>query len=276
MLVDEEGVVWFRQSWLDTANRCNERGRLALVLPEWNEATNDLALIGTASHWAIQTCLTDDLNLNAIQRLAYDRAIEMCGEVEVRWTKHDQPEHLATHARRCVTAWYHEIRPRVEPGGKCEQEFSILLGEHGGHRFGITGTVDYVTPTRVWDWKTSARKFQQREKQRTAIQPTVYAVAATRGAFGFPFEWPVTFTYGVMVRGNDVATSQIIDVRRSHAHEGWLLDVIKSYIDLADGLGVQRHWPRDEDHYLCNETWCPWWSVCKGARLSSTQDLWST
>ena len=50
---------------------------------------------------------------------------------------------------------------------------------------------------------------------------------------------------------------------------------MRTYVELADAMGFEKHWPRDEDHYLCNEVWCPWWSICKGARLSQEQDLWS-
>lgn len=277
MLVDDDGSIWFRQSWLDTANRCGERGRLAAVMPEWNESTNDAALIGTATHSAIQTCLErEGVTADLIGDLAYGHALELCEKEEVKWTKWTLPGQLGEHARRCATAWHREIRPNVVRGGQCEVAFKIPLGERGGRVFGITGTADYISPDGVLvDWKTASRKFYQREKQRTAIQPTVYAAAAVRGAFGDGFTYPVTFRYGVMVRGNEKATTQVIDVQRSHAHEQWLFDQIETYIDLADALGVKRHWPRNEDHYLCNQTWCPWWAICKGSRLSTAQDTWS-
>jgi hypothetical protein len=77
-----------------------------------------------------------------------------------------------------------------------------------------------------------------------------------------------------MVRGEDSATTQLVDVMRTHAHEAWLLDHLNTYVDLADALGVYRSWPRNEDHYLCNSTWCPWWSICKGARISDQLNSW--
>lgn len=283
MLVDEDGSIWFRQSWLDTANRCGERGRLAAVMPEWNEATNDAALIGTATHTAIQAALEGRAEDAAIcGDIAYTQALLLCEDEDVKWTKWTLPGQLGEHARRCAMAWFREIRPQIEPGGQCEVEFKVPLGERDGRVYGITGTVDYIEPGgdtddgHIVDWKTASRKFYQREKQRTAIQPTVYAAAAVRGAFDGPaFTYPVTFRYGVMVRGNEKATTQVLDVQRSRAHEQWLMDQIETYIDMADALGVKRHWPRNEDHYLCNETWCPWWSVCKGARLSTAQDTWT-
>jgi hypothetical protein len=274
VLVDEAGDIWFRQSWLDTAQRCNERGRLALTDPD--ETTNDLALIGTAAHAAIEQVLNKEIEPKAAGEYAYSRAISLCDEIEVRWSKHTLPGQLGQHARRCADAWVREIMPAIELGGRTEVDFKVPLFDWDGHTVGITGTVDYLPPTPIIiDWKTASRKFYQRDKQRAAIQPTVYATAAARGAFGDGYEWPITFRYGVMVRGNERATTQLLDVQRTHAHEGWLLDMIETYLNLATALGVQRKWPRNEDHYLCNQDWCPWWSRCKGARLSTEQDRWS-
>lgn len=276
MLVDAEGAIWFRQSWLDTANRCAERGRLAITKPEWSEPSNDAAVIGTGTHDAIRAVLCGEITPSAVGQYAYASTLRFCAENGVRWVQWTLPGQLADHAKRCAEAWSHEIRPSVALGGPVELEFKVPLFEWKGRQVGVTGTVDYVDPNGViYDWKTASRKFDQRIKQRTAIQPTVYATAAVHGGLGKVREYPVTFRYGVMVRGNDKATTQLIDTRRTHAHEGWLLDQLNSYLDLAEGLGVERRWPRDEDHFLCNEKWCPWWAACKGARLSASQDQWS-
>ena len=275
MLVDEDGSVWFRQSWLDTAQRCGERGRLALVKPEWNERINDAALIGTATHSAIQRCLLEDCTPEQIGEWAYRDALELCETNEVHWVNFTLPGQLAAHAQRCAEAWARELRPSLLLGGPIEIEFKVPLFEYRGRQVGITGMVDYIQPDGVLvDWKTASRKYEQRVKQRTAIQPTVYATAAVHGGFDGQFTYPVMFRFAVMVRGNDRATTQIVDVQRVHAHEMWLCDMLKSYMDLAEALGVYRAWPRDDDHYLCNETWCPWWSMCKGARMSTAEDQW--
>lgn len=277
MLVDADGAIWFRQSWLDTAMRCNERGRLSLVKPEFALATSDAALIGTAAHAAIAEVLNNELGAAHIGDSARAHALSLCETEEVYWTKWTLPGQLADHARRCAMAWASTICPHVAPGGLVEHEFRIPLFEVAGRTVGITGTVDYAAPDgTLYDWKTASKKYNQREKQRAAIQPTVYAVAAMHGALGeLPYQYPIRFHYGVMVRGEAAATTQIIDVMRTHAHESWLIDHLRTYVDLADGLGVMRPWPRYEDHYLCNATWCPWWSICKGARLSPGQDTWS-
>jgi len=277
VLVDEDGNVWFRQSWLDNAHRCLERGRQALVEPDFDRATNDSAMIGTGVHAGIRAVLEGHATPDEIGPLAYDLTMRYCESRKVRWVKWTLPAQLADWSRRLAQAWARELLPHIELGGQVEVEFKVPLFERRGRTVGITGTMDYVDPSGVIiDWKTASKKFYQKEKQRTAIQPTVYAVAAVHGGVGGEWEFPVPFRYGVMVRGNnDAVTTQLVDVQRTHAHEGWLLDQLESYLDLADALGVKRRWPRDEDHHLCNATWCPWWSVCKGARLSTDQDLWS-
>lgn len=278
MLVDDDGNIWFRQSWLDTAFRCNERGRLSLVRPEFDAAENDAALIGTAAHAAIAAVLDGSISPGEAGSYAQIEATNLVQEAEsVHWTKWTLPAQLAGHARRCAEAWVSDILPTVKPGGLVEVDFTVPLFEVRGRTIGIKGTIDYAAPDgSLYDWKTASKKYNQREKQKAAIQPTVYATAAMHGALGeLAYQYPIRFHYGVMVRGEARATTQLIDVMRTHNHEAWLTDHLRTYIDVADALGVKRPWPRNEDHYLCNSTWCPWWSICKGARLSDPENTWS-
>jgi hypothetical protein len=278
VLVDEAGDIWFRQSWLDTAFRCNERGRLALVYPEFDGMDNDAALIGTAAHAAIAAVLEGEEDPATIGA----RAVRECHDLTkdpatIHWTKWTLPLQLAGHARRCAEAWASDIYPGLALGGMVEVEFCVPLFEVRGRRVGIKGTIDYAAPDgTLYDWKTSSKKYNQREKQKAAVQPTVYAVAAMHGALGeLQYQYPIRFHYGVMVRGESKSTTQLVDVLRTRNHEAWLIDHLRTYVDVADGLGVKRPWPRNEDHYLCNSTWCPWWSVCKGARLTDDENNWS-
>lgn len=276
MQVDDEGNIWFRQSWLDTANRCAERGRLDLVHPDFGSDTSDAALIGTAAHSAIARVLNSEIGLSEIGPDASRTAIKIAGEQTVQWTKWEMPSQLAAQAARCAMAWGDDIMPTVAPGGAVEVYFKVPLFEHKGHSVGITGTIDYAAPDgTLYDWKTSSKKFTQREKQRTAIQPTVYAAAAMHGALGeLPYEYPIRFHYGVMVRNDIKATTQIVDVQRTKAHEAWLIDKLRSWVGLAGVLGLKINWPMNDDHYLCSETWCKFWPICKGARLTTAEDLW--
>jgi hypothetical protein len=274
MRIDDDGGIHVRQSDLDTFNRCNERHRLLLNHPE--VASNDAAVSGTCTHAAIEALLTGKITARDIEQWAYEYSLRYCQDNEVRWVTWTLPAHVAAHASRCAVGFVKGLLPHIEPGGQCEATFDVPLMTFKDRQVFITGTTDYVPPIqRLYDWKTASRRFDQRVKQRTAIQPTVYAVAAVHGAFGAPFEWPVRFTYGVMVRGREAATTQLVDVQRTQAHEGWLKDQLLTYLNMLTVFGPLAPWPRDEDHYLCNEKWCPVWSMCKGARLSNDEDTWA-
>jgi hypothetical protein len=275
MRVDDDGGLHVRQSDLDTFNRCNERHRLLLNHPE--VSSNDAAVAGTCTHAGIEALLSKRIEPREIEQWTYEHSLRYCADNPVRYVAWTLPSHIADHASRCALAFVRDLLPHIETGGQTEASFDVPVFEHLGRQVYITGTTDYVPPTddAIYDWKTASRRFDQRVKQRTAIQPTVYATAAVRGAFGRTYEWPVTFRYGVMVRGREKATTQIVTVQRTHAHEGWLFDQLETYLNTLQLFGVNRHWPRDEDHYLCNETWCPVWALCKGARLSHDEDNWS-
>jgi hypothetical protein len=295
VIFDDDGTVFFRQSWLDTALRCGERGRLAITLPEWDEVTSDAAAIGTAAHYGIEQWLKNPevLSKRDMATLAFDHFVLLSQQEEIKWTKYDNVPDCAGHAFRCAEAWYDGIRPHVPLGGHTEVEFqTVLFTRPDGRKVGIQGTADYVVPPEevsaaiedgedcvlppeLWDWKTASSAYKQRDKQRTAIQPTVYSVAAVLGAFGVEgFTWPVTFRYGVMVRGERASKPQVLEVQRTRAHHSWLLDLLNGYVDLYEGMGTEVSWPRSDDHFLCSQRWCPWWSICKGARLSIAEDVW--
>lgn len=278
MIFDDDGSVWFRQSWLDTALRCGERGRQAIVRPDWDEITSDAALIGTATHTAIEGYLNGNVDATAIGATAASAAIALTAE-PVKWTKWSTPKELADHAARCAEGWLTGIAPEVTPGGATEVSFKVpLFNRADGRLVGIQGTIDYIDPNGdMWDWKTSSGPYKPRDKQRTAVQPTVYAVALIKGGLSsVVVEYPVRFRFGIAIRGEKQAKPQIVEVQRTKAHEGWLFDHLNTFVTMAERLGLDESWPRDDDHFLCSEKWCPWWSVCKGARLSTADDHWSS
>jgi hypothetical protein len=276
MIFREDGSVWFRQSWLDTALRCGERGRQAIVRPEWDQATSDSAAIGTAAHAGIEAVLNHEINPKDIGDYAANAAVELTRTETINWTKYTTPGELAAHASRCAEVWRSDIYPSVPLGGRAEVEFEVpLFTRPDGRVVGLKGMIDYIPPTSgLWDWKTAARAYN-RDKQRFAIQPTVYAAALIYGGLGSQTEWPVRFTYGVMIRGEKNAKAQILEVQRSASHVGWLTDHLNTFVTMAEKLGLDTPWPRDDDHFLCSQKWCPWWSVCKGARLTDAEDRWN-
>ena len=246
--------------------RCNERGRLALVHPEFDEAISDSALIGTAAHAAIAAVLNGEIEAADIGASASAEALKLCKEEPVHWTKWTLPGQLAGHASDAPRHGLGTSSPPSCPAARSSTSSGSPSSNSGADTVGLTGTIDYAAPDgTLWDWKTSSKKYEQRGKQRTAIQPTVYATAAMHGALDgeWPYQYPIKFYFGVMVRGEaQRPRRRSCRSMRTKAHEAWLTDHLRTYVDLADAMGVKRPWPRNEDHFLCSSTWCPWWSAC--------------
>ena len=264
-------TIWIRQSWLDNAIRCPERGRFAVTLPQYDDADSDSTFTGTTVHYAIEQYLRGAVGLEDMP-LVVEAYVEKNLPTDLEWKKMDGPADIVFNARNDVAAFAEHIAPLVPRGGRCEQSFAVPLDLwHGDWRIGIKGTVDYCAPNgELWDWKTSSRKYSARDKQQLAVQPTQYALAAIKGGLGtdWQYELPLTFKYGVMEHMAKYARPQIVTVTRTQGHIDWLLAQIQQFVDLALNFGVERHWPRDDDHFLCNEKWCPWWSLCKGGHVA--------
>lgn len=273
MIIDTDtNSIWFRQSWLDTAFRCPERGRQAIVKPEWDEMTSDSALIGTAVHHGIEQFLHGHIASPA----------GIAGEAEqflsdfdepVKWTKYEQFGDLVQQADVCANGWVRDILPNLPnlDDAKPEVTFKIPLWSQYGYTVGITGTIDLIADGQLWDWKTSAREYRAREKQKYAIQPTIYTMAALNSDLVSADSFPMAFTYGIMVRGSE-PKGQVLTVMRHQGHADFATKRMMQLVELFVMFGLDRTWPMNDDHFLCNSTWCPWWSICKGAHLSAAHD----
>lgn len=260
-------TVSLRQSWINDALNCQERGRRMIVEPELR-TTSDSAAIGTTVHAGIEAAIK-----------GYDPLLAMSEELgklvaePMMMTLNMSNGQMLAEALRMFDMWERDIRPKIGEPLHTEYTFDVdwfttqVLDRHVNVR--LKGTIDLITTTAMWDWKTAGRKYQAREKQNTAVQPTVYAIAANRLGF---HEWPVTFNYGLMVRGKD--DTQILSVHRTRNHEVWLARVVEPLIRQAIGLGTEMTWPVNDSHALCSQKWCPWWSACKGAALTNS-DLYT-
>lgn len=263
--------IWFRQSWLDTAFRCPERGRLAATKPEWDSVTSDSALLGTSVHHGIETfinggCAIDEIAQTAIEFLeAFDEPI--------KWTKYDTVQSMFTHVHNCADGWARDIYPNLPnlEDAKTEESFKIPLWSQHGYTVGITGTIDLVAEGQLWDWKTSGRTYRASEKQKYAIQGTIYALAALKSDLVTVASLPMQFNYGVMIRGSK-PQGQILSITRTQGHIDFATRRMKQLVDLLHFYGLDKPWPMDDDHFLCSSTWCPWWSICKGAHLTAADD----
>lgn len=259
---NEDGSVdvYVRQSWINDAIMCNERGRQGIVRPTWS-MPNDATILGTAVHAGIAAVLegkgepvpTALAELNRLLDEPFQR------------TKYTN-EQLYDYVSELLKEWEKNIAPHVGNVVAVEKSFSFEMFKMTLNDKPITvhgiGTVDCVTEDAVWDWKTSGKKYSVRDKQSQAVQPTMYAAAAV--ALGW-HEWPVTFKYGVMVRSGK---AQVVSVHRNESHAEWLQDIVRPFIRSAMLLGTDEPWAKNDTHYLCSQTWCSWWSVCKGSKLS--------
>jgi hypothetical protein len=280
MIFKDDGSIWFRQSWLDTAFRCPEEGRLAIIKPEWEAISSDEAIIGTGAHYGIEQVIRGAITTDQIGETSYKYAAKIIADEGVRWTKRKSVEEVGDYAARCAEAWVTDIMP-IAPieGARSEVSFSVPLFEHRGRQVGVQGTVDLVpTIPELWDWKTAGSEYKQRDKQKWAIQPTIYALAAVKGGLQseVKFTWPVEFTYGVMIKRVGQCRGQILTVQRTQAHANWAMYRMRTLVDLALDFGLDKPWPQiDESNYLCSNTWCAFYSICRGAEITPSLDYWS-
>lgn len=262
------GRVFIRQSWLNDVVMCPERARLGATMPTMRSGS-DATIMGTAVHHAIECALnTPDMGLDVMQQHALSKFTEL--RVTESWKQTNiDPDKYEVFIGSMCESWHNDIAPNVEFGGQTEYKFAYPLGiEIAGWSVWCEGTIDYIDPKGVvYDWKTASRAYNAREKQATAIQPTVYAGAVA--ALGWS-EFPVDFRYGVMIR-NEKPKAQIVRVRRDEAHLRWLRHTLKPIMHTAIALGEDRNWQMNDTHNLCSERWCSYWSVCKGAFISDIE-----
>lgn len=255
---EEDGTreVYVRQSWINDAIMCNERGRQGIIRPEWS-MPNDATILGTAVHAGIASVLEGK---GEPKKVALDELNRLLDEPfqRVKYTN----EELYDHLHELIREWEKNIAPVLGNVVAVEKPFTFLLDEFGDTKVYGIGTIDCVTDTAIWDWKTSGKKYNARDKQSQAVQPTMYTAAAV--AHGW-LEFPATFNYGVLVRSGK---AQIVPVHRNESHVEWLREIVRPFVRSTILLGTDDPWTRNDTHYLCNSTWCSYWSVCKGSKLA--------
>ena len=281
MIVDENGDISFRQSWLGNAENCPENGRRQLNEPDVDRTTSD-AFIGTAAHYGIEkviegTCDPADIGDAVVESYRTDP--------EAREIVFTRPKtHQANIAEcidlstRCAQAWVRDIMPHAPlEGARVEVKFDVDLFEYHGRRVSIKGTCDLVPAAGpLWDWKTSNSSYRQKDKQKWALQPTVYTVADAFGGFGrYNERMPSEFVYGVMIKLKKQCRGEMLTVQRTQRHQDMLFQTLKDWIDLYEGMGVDGpSWPKKMDsNYLCSELWCPFYADCRGKHITAEDDL---
>lgn len=259
---DTTVTVYVRQSWINDALMCAERGRQAIVRPEWS-LPNDATILGTAVHAGIAASLVGAGESTKVAKDELDRLLQEPFQ-RVKYENEELYEFSTALCRK----WEREIAPTLGDVMFVEKEFEFLLDEYDdpviGKRVYVwgKGTIDCVTKTAVWDWKTAARKYSAKDKQSQAVQPTMYATASVVEGW---HEYPVWFKYGVMIRGG---STQVVSIHRNESHADWLREQVRPLVRTACLVGTDYSWVKNDTHYLCSATWCSWWSICKGSKLS--------
>jgi hypothetical protein len=120
-----------------------------------------------------------------------------------------------------------------------------------------------VDGDKIKDWKSSSRgPYQPWEYKRWALQPTVYSWALAQ-ADGYSSCKP-EFEYVVMFSPTKRAPEgvQRFSVERGPEHYEWLKTKCTDIAQLIE-VGLDS-WPKNDNHALCSEKWCPAWDNCKG------------
>jgi hypothetical protein len=270
MFKDVDGRLWFRQSWLKEFLDCPERARLKAVTKDQPRQTSDAALIGTSVHTAIQGVLEGRVDATDIEDACNEAVLDMLTTDDVVFNKYEA-EQLPGHARRCARAWVDGILPHVELGGTCEKNFSVVVMEIDGIEVGLTGTIDYMSPTEntLWDWKTAGKRYSQKQYQKGSIQASTYATAMSLQK---QIELPMNFNFGVMVRSDKNASSQIVTVERRQEHSEWFLKQLGDVARFAIRFGTEDEWAKNEESYLCSKVWCNFYADCRGKYISEEAD----
>lgn len=271
MIIDGTNI-YVRQSWLGDALMCLERGRNYIVKPEWRTGS-DATVLGTAVHAAIESVLGGTAFYLYEMVDAFKAALVSESQNTVfNWTSMSSFSEMENYGVAMCGSWYENIQPQVPRDGLIEHKFLVPLCEVDGYTVHMTGTMDYIVPNDgIWDWKTSARKYNQWEKQRHNVQSSFYALAAVKT--GLMSETPVSFKFGVMTRSLK-SDGQVVAVQRAASHLSWIETQTRNVVASALRMGTDNPWPQVDQHNLCSSKWCPYWSICKGAHVSEHEHTW--
>lgn len=278
MRIDEATKrIYIRQSWLGDALLCTERGRRMMVSPEFR-TTNDSAVMGTAVHAGIEAIVKGTIDPRDGHHVSVAKLNHIKETENVKVTNTD-PSTWEDLVRSMTNSFVSGVLPEVPLGGKTEYKFeyfsNAFVDEYG---IWFEGTMDYVHPSGVWDWKTAARRYSLLEKQTQSIQASIYSgYVLQSGESEIGLDGSIPFNFGVMIR-NMKGDSQILRIKRNSAHTMWVTEQATTLVRLAlamrdtDGEW-NRPWLKNDQHFLCSERWCPWWSVCKGVHIQTKDNM---
>lgn len=255
--------VYLRQSWLSNARDCLEKARHLIH----NESiSSDAAVIGTAVHAGAEVaCLDGTVADTHVVAAAVNEWNRLVTEEPIKWVKYDVESGRAEVAR-LAQSWHRNLRQYVTSPRFVEHNFDVLFDQYELNNEQINvrlkGTIDLVQFDSLWDWKTSSKKFSWRDKQNDSIQASLYAAVAVKEGW---LEYPVSFSFGVLMRGTN--DSQVVTVKRDESHTQWLKEQIRPIVNMALAVGSDQRWPTNDTGGLCSPVWCDNWGSCKGIHL---------
>jgi hypothetical protein len=252
----------FTQSIITEFQQCPEKAR-ANYFRETESEDTDSTSLGRAVHAGIEVALYSQRDSHMLKyeeaREAAHHELDTIGEW--KYTKLSR-DNVYGYTGFLLFQWYENVYGTFEPA-KIEHSFRHLL--YGGkHReVWLNGTIDCVDQSYVpWDWKTSSRPYEPWEKQRWAVQPTVYTWAVQKEWNGDMPEHgmdPAKFRYCVLQHDGTV---QQIDVTRDHTHVAWLAEQCSQIAWMIEH--EIKPWPLIDSGWHCSPKWCPKFSDCKG------------
>lgn len=293
MRVDDNGLH-LRQSEINDWLLCPERFRRRMqeeyaaellgMVPINMES--DAALVGTAVHHAIETEL-DDMphRVTELVEVASNYYTVMADKFEndpaTQFTTHTfgTVDKALASVEHLINMWHQssirfELLYETDERLLTEWEFDVPFCEVDSLPVYLTGTADLVIPnSKIIDWKTAGQKYQRWEKQRWAVQPTVYTFAAHSAGY-FDDMDRIPFDFWVLQRGGKQA--QQVDCWRSVGHWEWLAEQITPMVAAiveAANIMWQNPWQKNDQSALCSAKWCPFWSTCKGLHVPEGWDV---
>ena len=271
----------FRQSWAKDFLMCPERGRRSAFDPAWDSPDSDATVLGTAVHEYMEGRLHGLGHGEALHdAMAWlDTRLE-AGDFQRVQIKGDDT--LRSKLEGCAGRLDVSVVPHVPPVDPSEivRHFDVPLAPDGSIR--LSGTWDARDiHGRLWDWKTAARldRYVGWEIDRWYVQPTFYATAArlqdlvdahgeaaALEIFWGGDEWEIPFTFAVVTKTPE-PIADTFDTTRTHGHAAWLLEQLRSFVAMREGMSVDVPWPKNDQHALCSQKWCPAWGTCKGQHI---------
>lgn len=266
----------FRQSWINTAMICPERGRLEMIGAMPRRET-DATAVGTAVHATFERVIDEFMRKGEWPEVwdilsVFDEEWQyMQDTTEIHWVKRKE-KGAANFGARVVERWSRYMIPLLDPFATELAVPRTALYEDDEVILSITGTADYLdSKLGLIDWKTASRTYEEWEYHRWAVQPTVYTYGLAQMVKNGDksvegYDGPIDeFTYAVFPDRAKGDIPQVFTVSRGPKEWGWLAEQMLSLLPLIER--PESRWPLRDQHALCSEKWCGAWDRCKGRPL---------